>query len=336
MSVHIAWGRLRILTSKYMIFAQGITMNRRKFITSIATLTSAQLLSIPSLTTAAPVTTLGPEAKRRAGKISTMPRLFCTAYITPNAPGQGNQEHLAAKYPLIIVPQDTSKQFVEWRDKVRQLNPDIIMLGYQVVIEETTVPGPGHDRIRELKKDIWSKYPDCSYPTVGPSYKQRRLVDPRDTDWENAFLEGCYRTLTSYDYDGLFLDQCDVFPIAHPQLEIRNEMRYALQSTLLKLRAIIPNSIIVGNTKNSWSGLNGEMNEARSDEILDELKQFAHHKKPVVELVQTRLSGNLDKNKIISDMALAHSKGAFYGAAYDYQHILWIDEFDEIINTQYK
>ncbi len=308
-------------------------MNRRKFITDIAKLTAGMsIINTPLAYSAVGPALLSTESQKRLAKIETIPKLFCTAYITPNAPGQENQEHLAAKYPLIIVPQDTRDHFVSWRNKVRELNPNIIMLAYQMVIEETAVPGPGHDRVREVINP-WCKYTNCTVPMVGPTNRRRRLVDPRVIDWQQGFLDACYKTLTSYDYDGLFLDQCDVFNIASPITAVRNEMRAALQSTLLKLRAIIPNNIIIGNSMHSWAELNGEMNEARIKSIPNELNVFNHHKKPVVELVQSRLSGNLDKKLILSQMALAHSYGAFYGAAFDYQHILWINEFDTIINN---
>ncbi len=310
-------------------------MNRRKFVKSTCSLaTGISLLHIPELFSAPQVVPLSLSSKLRLQKIDTIPRLFCIAYISPDTPGQENQEHLAAKYPLIIVPQDTRNSFVKWRNRVRELNPDIIMLAYQMVIEETTSPGPGHDKVREALNP-WCMYDNCDIPVIGKENKRRRLIDPRVTEWQDKFLDACNITLSSYDYDGLFLDQCDIFNIANPRNDVKNEMRAALQSTLLKLRSRIQNHIIIGNTRRSWAGLNGELNEANANTIEKELMPFPHHNKPVIELVQT-LSRNLDKNLILSEMSTAHRYGAFYGAATDYQHILWLDEFEEIVNNTHR
>ena len=104
--------------------------------------------------------------------------LFCTAYITPDVPDQAGQENLVARYPLAIVPQDNRYASRRWRDSIKNLNPDICFLGYQMVMEETTSPGPGHKRLSDLK-GAWSRYPWGTIPTVGPSWKRRRIFDPR-------------------------------------------------------------------------------------------------------------------------------------------------------------
>jgi len=263
-------------------------------------------------------------------RIENLARIFCTAYITPDDPSQANQERIVAKYPLIIVPQDNRRHFIKWRENVKNLNPDIIMLAYQMVIEETTVPGAGHDVLRKINNS-WCVYPGGYLPKVGPSDKRRRIFDPRHDEWKSGFISSCHSTLNSYGYDGLFLDQCTIFPISNPFHRAREDMRRSLQKTLLELRRELPDTILVGNCRDSWSGLNGEMNEARKKDMGKELAYYAGHAKPRIELVQSRVK-EINSKRIISDMRLAHQYDAFFGVAQDYQHVIWLDEFDDILN----
>jgi hypothetical protein len=264
----------------------------------------------------------------------SIPPLFCVAYITPDAPGQGNQEWAVARYPLTLVPQDIRPPYRKWRDKVKHINPRIYMLGYLVAIEQSLVPGPGHDKLREIKNS-YCVYPDGFVPTVPEPYGAMRVFDPRNKEWQGKFLEACHATLASYPYDGLFMDHCTIFNIASPVPSVKEEMRVALQETLLILRKEFPNILLVGNSHYSWNGLNGEMNEGRPSDIKKELEPFAGHVLPRVELVLASLKDKYDLETVKKQMLLAHSHGGFYGASIDGQHILWFDIFDEVI-SEYK
>ena len=265
--------------------------------------------------------------------LPTIAPLFCTAYIDPTIPQQAGQEAIVARYPLVLVPQDVNAPFVRWRDRVKELNSSIVMLGYQVVIEETTVPGPGHAKQRELS-DSWCVYPDGSYPTIEYLKKKLRLFDPRKKEWQDNFVEACRATVNSYPYDGLFLDQCSVHEIAHPVEEVRSEMRQALQNTLTMVRKEFPSHILAGNSRYHWSGLNGELNEGRANNM-DELNPFSGHVGPRIQMYQSLLRHSYDIGIMKKEMAKTHARGAFYGAAVNYQHALWFDEFDEVI-AQFK
>ena len=257
-------------------------------------------------------------------------RLFCTAYISPEAPGQGGQEAIVAKYPLAIVPQDDGAHAVAWRDRVRRLNPSIILLGYQQVIEETTVPGPGHERMRQVQ-GAWATYPGGFVPTVrGPAGSERHIFDPRNADWQQAFVEACGATLAAYPYDGLFLDQCTVYTRASLSPLARAEMRSALQATLLRLRRGHPAALLVGNSARAWNGLNGELNEARLADMASACASTARHAVPEIKLYQSLLGRATSTESVQREMALAHKCGAFFGAAADYQHVPWLDAFDAV------
>ena len=283
-----------------------------------------------------------PAAPPSAGPVSALsrlqkaPRLFCTAYITPDDPGQGGQEHVVAKYPLALVAQDTRTAFATWRDRVRRLNPSIALLGYQMVIEETGVPGPGHDEMRKITaNDAYCVYPGGIVPTVmvPPQPNPLRIFDPRNAEFSQRLLAACRAVLRSYPYAGLFLDQCTVYTKAHPFPAVREEMRHALQQTLLELRAEHPNIIIVGNSSFHWAGLNGELVEARPDDVASETQPYPGHTLPNVELVQALLKDSSDREAVARQMAVAHAHGAFFGAAVDYQHALWFDMFDEVVTS---
>jgi len=269
-------------------------------------------------------------------RVDSPPPLFCIAYIDPDIPSHANQESLIARYPLTIVPQDMRSTHVQWRNRIKHLNPKISMLGYQMVIEETTVPGPGHEVMRSVK-DSWCIYPGGYHPTVQvePGPRDFRIFDPRKPEWQESFLAACRATLQSYPYNGLFLDQCTVFEKAHLLATVKAEMRQALQVTLLRLRREFPGIILIGNSSYNWQGLNGELNEGRSEKMLEELAPFNGHVKPTMDLYQSFLKDPNDIERVKREMALAHLQGAYYSAAVDYQHVLWFDVFDEVIQ-QFK
>ena len=293
----------------------------------------SQILQTPNAQVAgAPLA--APTNLRVSGPIAP---LFCFAYIDPDIPSQANQETHIARYPLTLVPQDMRTTHVQWRDRIKHLNPNILMLGYQMVIQENTLPGPGHEELR-LVKDSWCVYPDgIYYPTVqvDPGPREFRIFDPRKRAWQESFLAACRATLLSYPYDGLFLDQCSVFEKAHPLPSVREQMRQALQATLLRLRQDFPGTILIGNSSYNWQGLNGELNEGRPEKILEELAPFTSHVQPTMDLYASLLKYPNDSATVKREMALAHSQGAYYSAAVDNQHVLWFDAFDEVM-TKYK
>lgn len=262
-------------------------------------------------------------------RVNFLPPLYCIAYIDPEIPEQANQEAVIARYPLAIVPQSVRPAHISWRDRIKQLNPNILMLGYQMVIEQTTVPGPGHDKLREVKES-WATYPNGFSPTVGRR-KPRRLFDPRKPEWQQAFLKACRTTLESYPYDGLFLDQCSIFEIAHPVPSIKSEMREAIQNVLLKLRQEYPRVILIGNSSYNWKGLNGELNEGNSRRIAVELARFEDHARPTMNMYLSRLRHPDDIQTVQKQMALTHARGGFYGASVNYQRVLWFELFDKVM-----
>lgn len=265
---------------------------------------------------------------RAAPALAKAPPLFCTAYVNPTNPDQAGQEPIVARYPLALVPQDMRRPFVTWRNNIKSINPSIVLLGYQNVFTETSVPGPGHDVMRR-RITKWCVYPNGHVPLVPRTTERRRLADPRAPEFAPALVEACKATLASYPYQGLFLDNCTVYPIAHPDPAVREAMLDALAQAVLHVRAAIPDKILIGNCRYDFAGLNGEMNEGRLLEAPQEFRPFAGHAKPQIDLLQVLVKRPTNSLAVAAGLKYASAAGVSFGAAVDYQHVLWFDFFDE-------
>lgn len=252
--------------------------------------------------------------------------LYCLAYIEPLPDLSRGQMREIAKFPLAVVPQDDRPYYHDWKRDIRRRNPDIKLLAYQMVIEETDVPGPGHRALMGASGE-WVHYAGM---TPRSDYKDHRFFDPRSRKWQRAMVEACDATLSSYDYDGLFFDQCSVFIKLAPVPSARAEMHEALQQVLDEVRRRHPEKILIANCSDSWRGVNGEMNEGRPDELAAEAAPFAGHVGPRFELFHHYLEGyNLDKAEQM--MRLAMQNRCFFGCAPNPQTIRWYDFFDRVL-----
>lgn len=259
-----------------------------------------------------------------------IPPLFCTAYIDPTIPSQAGQEATVARYPIALVPQDSSRPFRHWRDRVRKINPGISLLAYQMVIEETTVPGPGHDRLAKVRNS-WATYPFGYTPTVQPRPGiVRRIYDPRSVEWQDALVAACEVTMKSYPYSGLFLDQCTIFRSAAISAADRQEMLVALEHTLLRIRQTLPDTMIVGNSSFSFPSLNGELNENRPDDLAAE-RATDEHQFPrwnFLQILRSDVDANPSALTALAEVAFRHQ--CFFGATDTYQRVYWPRLFAEI------
>ncbi len=261
-----------------------------------------------------------------------IPPLFVTAFIDPAIAAQRGQEALVARYPLALVPQDNHEKSITWKDRVRKHNSRIILLGYQQVAHETTVPGPGH-RILRGAKDTYIRYPSGRVPDIARPPRKWPLFDYRKAEWQDAFLEACAAVLKSYPYAGLFLDNCTVFNAHHPDPIVREQLREALQQSLIELRRMFPDTILIGNSSRQWTGLNGEMNEGRLKALRKEGKSFSGHAQPEMDLFMTYLKSPNDNDLLRKRLKAALRNGFMFGAAVTPQKVLWFDEFDEVIDA---
>ena len=264
-----------------------------------------------------------------------LPPLFCTAYIDPGILSQQDQEKNVSRYPIALVPQDSREHFRKWRDTVRNYNPDIKLLAYQMVIEETTVPGPGHSILSKTQKS-WVTYPGGITPTVtyrtAPNRRQKRIYDPREKEWQENFINACLITLKSYPYDGLFLDQCTIYGKAALNPLVRNKMFLALGETIDKLRNEVGDKILIANSRYNWSSLNGELNESRSEQLAEETGKVSGRYKPRIELFQYYMknSGDVLQAKTMFRKALENQ--VFFASSINAQTVKWHQFYDEVMN----
>ena len=214
---------------------------------------------------------------------------------------------------------------------MRSLNPDIVLLGYQMVIQRPKAPGPGNTILRKSRD--YAVYPWGTVPTVPGEHPGARteIYDPRSPHWQDLFIKACGATLNSYPFDGLFLDQCTVFFKASPIPYVREEMRKALQATLIRLRNEFPDANLVGNSAYNWVGLNGEMDEGRPDDMAKQFAPFSGHVPPYMNMYQSVLKRANDVETVKREIAMAFRYGAYYGAAVNYQHVLWFDVFNRVM-----
>jgi hypothetical protein len=252
------------------------------------------------------------------------PPIFCTAYIDPSVRSQQGQEGVVAKYPLALVTQSDDSLAKQWRRRVRALNPQIRLLCYQVVIEETTVPGPGHRHMKGVG-DVWVRYPWGGLPTVSPNSRQRmRVVDPRKPEWRKRFLEACRIAFFSDRFEGLYLDQCAIFRSAVVDQSERSEMLGALNDTIAELRRSLPGPILIGNSSENFSALNGELNENRPADLPRETG--GPHQEPRLDLFQFLAADASQQVEDVERMArLAFSNRCYFGVAANYQQVVWGD-----------
>ncbi len=302
--------------------------SRRTFNAGVLALGASMLAGGPAV-----VRAFGDDAARRVdtwqSRLARSRRLFCIAYITPDAPGQGGQEATVARYPLAVVPQENRAVYKRWRERVRELNPDIVLLGYQMTIEETTVPGPGHDVMRKVA-DCWASSTDGSAFSVDvdKAGKKRRVYDPRKREWQSNFVEACQSTLAQGPYEGLFLDQCTIYDAASPDRAVREDMRAGIQEALSELRRREPNALVVANSAFTFRDVNGELNESRPRDYAAELSQAAGHTDPQIELAHVIIESAADRAALKARLKAARDYGAYFGAGRDYQHVEWYEEFD--------
>ena len=262
------------------------------------------------------------------GKV--IPPLYVTAYIDPRLDRQKGQESLVAKYPLALIPQEDEPVFHRWRQNVRSRNSNILLLGYQMSLMETWVPGPGHDQLRKVKQ-AYVRDEKGRFVWVFEGGKMRRFFDPRKAEWQDAFLDACDATFASYPFDGLFLDQCSIFSAMTTATNARRELTEGLQNTLSRLRKRYPDKLFIANSKFNWSNINGEKNENRLSVIDQEARVFDAHSLPEIDLGQLKLRRGMGEVDVYHKALKVFEAGAFFSAAYTYQEIEWFSFYDQVI-----
>ena len=197
-------------------------------------------------------------------------KLFTTCYTIQKTPAEAQ---IAAKYDLLIVNQDDGTSHKAWLDSVKAINPAVKMLAYQMVAQEPGIaPGAGNrilpdiNRFAAYSQDPWLITASGDIAAIQiDGWKNRRMYDYRKLVWQDLFKQACQAVLASYQFDGLFLDNC-VSNWAK-QAPANPALHDALKNVLLDLRRLYPDKWMIGNGSENWMGLNGEMSEGRIGQL---------------------------------------------------------------------
>lgn len=246
-------------------------------------------------------------------------KLFCIAYLDALLPAHNAlvQALTIAKYDLAIVPLMTRKESVlPWLNVVRATNPLLKLLAYVQVATE--------DKTHSVSGDVQLQaHPNAWLP--GLLYNSRRYADYRSSAWQDSFLSACDATLNTYPVEGLFLDNCAVWG-GHVRFQNDGPLQAeALQSVITELRDRHPGIVLIGNTSDKWTHLNGELNENRQATYSIELQSSYRHTTPEMKLAHIYSD---DPVAITVAYEQAKSFGAWFGASPSAQNVKWYPCFD--------
>ena len=260
--------------------------------------------------------------------------LYCLAYIDPEYPPHKGQELSISRYPLAIIPQDSRSRYSCFRNRLRVLNPHQKVLAYQMTLDENGLRGPGHELVRKVKNS-WLTLPGGVVPTINirsGNILKRRIYDPRDPEFRQSFVEACQILINRYEFDGIFLDNCTIYGRFASIPILGESLMQGLQQLIQEVRAVIPNAILVGNSRYNWRALNGEMNENRPEELSEEATSFSGHVPPVINMYYYKMN---DRDNLLSaelNFRLALKNRCFFGTGVNAQTIEWYPIFDKVLS----
>lgn len=264
---------------------------------------------------------------------SGMKPLYCLAYIDPANKLHRGQERTIAKFPIAVIPQDNRPQFGPFRIKLRQYNPTQKVLAYHATLDEHGVPGPAHDIIRKAKNS-WITLPGGITPTIDiPSGKvlKRRIYDPRNLEFRQRFIEACDLLINKYKFEGIFLDNCTIYPKFRNIPFLGDELMEGLQQLITEVRNEFQNAILIGNSSYSWAGLNGEMNEGRPNDLIKEAKSLETHVEPYINMYHFFMKNDGDLVNAEKNFRHALENRCFYGVGVNTTKITWYPFFDKVL-----
>lgn len=296
---------------------------------------------------------------------STMPPIFVVAYGIPLAA----QWPIIAKYPLAVLDQGYHPEVYPRYDSIRDLNPDIKLIGYQVVLEHAAhQTGPGAAVVNATTDPstycINNTGSTITYvhgaTTVNILVGQPitywngthdvKLRDYRSPLWQAAFLSACDAILEAYPFDGLFLDNCGTLPMQAPGDDAtQEEMQAALIGVIEQIRANHPDKIIIGNGPAYYAttfgrevpaALNGSMTEtfSASNPFLRLAPEGAirTYTPPIMNMFVDLRTSATDEAGIKAAATMAFKNRMMYAVEANYISYTYPPIFDEIKAAYYK
>lgn len=272
-------------------------------------------------------------------RLARVNRTCAVAYLIPDSHGQ--QLEALAKFGMIVVPQQmTMGRGSAWKDAIRSVNPDAIILGYQMLSEETNAAdrGPGDLVMASLSGGTPDAYmrngpngDDTGTITLNQS-NGLKLFDYRKRVYRDGILSALDAVMASYPYDGFFLDNCNVFQAHHPQASVRQACMESLKALTSQIRGRFPNSVIIGNGPRKFPGLNGEMNENRPADFRAELSPYAGHEQPEAPVSVWQLSSENDAEfRAVYERGKDINPMTFWGSYVTPQSVKWFQTHDIIV-----
>lgn len=277
------------------------------------------------------------------GRLSGKPHIFAIDYIQPNqlTSGQGD-EPVIAKYPLVITGETYATQtpMKTHLDTVRSLNPNIVMIGYLMLLEDAlpVSSGPGYDAMRYLETIESAYLHDINgHRLYVPGESGVAYFDPSSTDVRSAVLAAVKAVLTAYPFDGIFLDNYDVqdamvldtagYQYLGTSGQVWDPTNYAaklaaMTSMATMIRGAFPTILIEANGDNAFPPFNGELVEGQISRVASQAAAIPGRVVPFMPLFLDQVSGPTD-TLIATDMAEVQALGAWYGASVTYQQVIW-------------
>lgn len=273
--------------------------------------------------------------KKKLDWSNGMKPLYCLAYIDPENKNHKNQEEFISKYPISVIPQDNRPRYISFKQRLRELNNTQKIFGYMMLIDENGLRGPAHELVRKVNNS-WLTLPGGIVPTKDiPSgnIKKRRLYDPRSAEFRSRFVEACQLLVDQHDFDGIFLDNCTIYGRFASIPVLGDDLLEGLQQLITEIRTALPETILIGNTRYNFTGLNGEMNEGRPNELVKEAKPIPGQVQPYINMFHYYMKGSSKKDLLFAEnyFRLALQNKCFFGTGINPQTIRWYEFFDRVL-----
>lgn len=191
---------------------------------------------------------------------------FCLTFSTPYSNPETELPAImdaVASYPLAIVSCTDEKKQHDFLRGIKSRNPDILILGYCNLVLSPTKWNRPDDRAKYQCKRFAKDKAGNIVASAWGSY-----LDPQDTIWQRAVVRSSEDVMDSWQFDGLFFDDCGVSSAMFNSMDSVALVKIdtAIRSAVKNIRAALPHALMIGNTNaltgsHIYDGLDGFMYE---------------------------------------------------------------------------
>lgn len=145
---------------------------------------------------------------------------------------------------------------------------------------------------------------------------KRRIFDPRIPQFRDKFVKACELLVHQHGFDGyFFFDNCTIYGFLYSIPVLGHELLDALHELISDVRNALPNTLLIGNSRYSINGLNGEMNEGRPSELVEEAKPINGHSRPYINMYHHYMNSLDEKNILFAEkqFRIALENKCFFG-----------------------